>query len=424
MRKVLVIILGFAVFVAAGWKIAEFRAAREADEKRQQLAEERQREEARQQEILRQREAKRLAYVDLISKAAFGHLWATQRTALDTVDFAEQKQRLSVIYQAQPGDLLGSRLVSVWGDVHRYAEHGLLILYRIDSLQQTQPSGWEVIHSVQKESKLTAEIDKAQLQSEFRETEANLNHSIGDLARAISDLSLPDCGETLKVGYLPAWRGVFAGETLQMQNTSAIDWQRALVFVTITSKTGATLTHLHYADRWAPDSSLTGQYIYAAGDYLNSESLDQPETVAVLAVTQSGLNRGIYRLTPDEWDTRVKGYLSKVTFQGAYLGPYIEQETGNHFGPGFQFSFTGLRSLPVRAARVRFNKGGQFEDTAWNLSSIEPGKTYPVRSNLTSQPDGAELTLWFQDTSVTVTIPSGAPSRITQEPPPTTPLNY
>jgi hypothetical protein len=117
-------------------------------------------------------------------------------------------------------------------------------------------------------------------------------------------------------------------------------------------------------------------------------------------------------LNQQEWDAHAREYLSRVAFQGVYLGPYVETETGHRFGPGFQFSFSGLRSLPVRAAKIRFIKDGQFEDTTWDLSSLEAGKTYPVRADSMSQPDTAELTLWFQDTNVTVTIPSGAPPRV------------
>ena len=61
----------------------------------------------------------------------------------------------------------------------------------------------------------------------------------------------------------------------------------------------------------------------------------------------------------------------------------------------------------MRAARVRFSKAGQSEDTTWNLTAIEPGKPYIVHSTSTIEPDSAELTLWFEDTNMMVTIPSG-----------------
>jgi hypothetical protein len=56
----------------------------------------------------------------------------------------------------------------------------------------------------------------------------------------------------------------------------------------------------------------------------------------------------------------------------------VEQETGRHVGPGFQFSFNGLRTLSVRAVKGRFSKDSQFEDVPWNPSNVEAGKT-PAR---------------------------------------------
>jgi hypothetical protein len=422
-RKVGLIILGFVLLAAASWKVAEIFAAREAQEKKQQIEDESKREKAEQKESLRQGEAKRSAYTDLISKAAFGTLWTISRTEFDAVDFEAQKQRLITLYQTQPSKLDDGHLASVWTEIHRYAARGLLVLYRIDSLQPKLPAGWDVIHSVQKESdsktwwrRLANQMDIQQLQSQFRETEANLNRSIGELQSTISKLSLPNYGEKLKIAYLPSWRGALPGDTLQVTNGAGIELQNVLVFVTMTAKTGATLVHLHYAESWKPDSMLTAQYLYGSGDYVNSQSLDQIERLEILAMAPSGLYRGNYEVTQQDWDTRAREYLSKATFQSEYLAPYVEQDTNRHVGPGFQFSFTGLRSLPVRSAKVRFTKGTQFEDTPWNLSTVEAGKPYQLRAISPSEPGTAELTLWFQDTNVIVTLPAAAPAKTATEP--------
>jgi hypothetical protein len=426
MRKILWTLLVLVLLGAAGWKTADFIAAKEAAERQHQQEEETKQNEAHQQEIDQQRETKRAAYVDLVSKAAFGRLASNQRTDLETIGFNEQKQRLIAICSAPTSDIHNSHLLSIWSDIRRHAERGLLVLYRIDILDQSKPAGWDIIASFPKDKNrdtfwhgLTEQIDKTELQKQFRDNEAIMNRSIGDLAQTVSDLPLPDAGQTLKITYLPSWRGVFAAEMMQVKNTSAVDLQHTIVFVTITSKTGTTLVHLHYVDNWLAGAALAAQYLHDPSDYVNTQTVDQPETVEVLAVSPSGLNRGTYQLNQQEWDTRVKDYLGKVAFQGDYLPPSVEEATGQHLGPGFQFSFTGLRMLPVRAARVRFIKAGQSEDITWNLTAIEPGKPYIVHSTSTAEPDTAELTLWFEDTNMTVTIPSGSKTPVIAQDTPT-----
>ena len=74
----------------------------------------------------------------------------------------------------------------------------------------------------------------------------------------------------------------------------------------------------------------------------------------------------------------------------------------------------------MRAASIRyFQNNGQYQDVSWDLASVQSGKEYPARTPTLAQTDNvelltnnAELTLWFQDTNVSVTIPSGAAARI------------
>ncbi len=354
----------------------------------------------------------------LVSQAAFGHVWSSPKKTVDAIDFGLQKDRLIKIYRADTSNFHDSRVAGIWSDIRSYASQGLIILNRIDQLDSAEPSGWQVLDSLRQDSKSDAwwravgtEVDKNTLRSQFREVETSLNQSIGQLAATVGDLSLPDAG-VVKITYYPAWHGAFSAESLELLNISEQDFGEALIFVTMRDKSGATLTHLHYADGWARGTTLTAQYRYGQSDYVNSQVPENPTSVEIIAVTGSGVVRSSYELSQQEWDARIRGYLQRVTFDGVYLGPYREESTGREVGPGFKFSFQGLQHLPVRAANIRLFSAGSPEDFSWKLESIDAGGPYSARTTSTSQANTAELILWFEDTNDTVTIPSGAPAKI------------
>ena len=342
---------------------------------------------------------------------------------LKVMDYNAQASRLLALRNNSSQNFENVELSKTWAQIETDTSEGLVILQRIGHLEANKPSGYQILaQSLSKdeqtnqqaatdlEKRIADEVDIADLEAQFRATEAKLNDSIADLQNVASGLSRTELPSAPSIQYYPSWMGTYANDTVQVTNSSSSDLQDAIVFVTVHMKDGSTRVHPHYVDRWQSKASLGADYTYQATDFASSQSGDAPDNIEVAAYTPSGTAKATYTLTPDEWDRIVKSYCSGIQFSGNLLDPYDETYTNQHYDSGYQFQFQGLPTLPVTSVEVRFTSDvdGSIHDKVWlnPAARLSAGKPWPLRDAELNHdgPVHADLILRFAGTNYALEV--------------------
>jgi hypothetical protein len=321
-------------------------------------------------------------------------------------DFKATWDRLLRIYEYRDASVGNPVLARNWSQVEEKTLNCLSLLSVIAEIDHVKPSGWDIFAKTIRDNKtdnqkydrdvtiwerILAEGSKLALQEKFRTMEADLYNSIGALKEAGESSARRRLSDSIDVEYLPSWRGTYRGDVLNMRNNSGVDLENASVAVTVYNGAGRSVTHIHTVDRWRSGAVESAWYPYFDGDYTTGRAFDDPAAVEVAVYSGDTVAGGRYRLSPDEWENLVRGYCSHLTFKGNFLGEYVEDGSGKRFSPGFQFSFTGLGSLPVTAVEVRFwSQDGRSRGVVWNgASALEASRYHAYRSDLFRSGDPA-----------------------------------
>lgn len=329
--------------------------------------------------------------------------------------YDDEAARLVALHNSSKLDFENPELGKIWAQIETETGTGLLILQRIGNIDNTKPTGPEIVgKAFQNDDKASQEfwrelsdrvgkeVDKSALEEQFRHTEARLNSSIAGLQEIANGLSRKETPNALSLRYLPSWEGTYAGDEVEVQNTSGSTMQEAIVFVTVRMKDGGARVHAHYVDQWQNGSKLRAFYPYSATDYANAETGANPANVEAAVYLPSGTARARYVLTPEEWNRLAKSYCSDLTFGGNYLAAY--QGADQRYPAGFQFQFQGLPTLPVRSVELRFTSiTGDVHGAIWTYqpgTKLESGKAYPYRSELLDgeTPSHIDYIVKFSDT--------------------------
>jgi hypothetical protein len=335
--------------------------------------------------------------------------------ARQDTDYSAAASRLLALYNNRTLTFQNPELTKAWAQIETETGAGMQILNRIGAIDQTKPSGYQILaNAVQNDpeanreagndfiSRLASEFDKASLEQQFRQTADGLEASIGTLGQAGDGLTHGDMSNALAVQYLPSWDGTYWGDLLKITNTTGNALQNAVVVATVRQSDGSSRVHVHYVDQWQAGATLEALYPYGSTDYADAETGNRPENVDVALYVRNGEARSSYALTPQEWEKRVQGYSGGVSFTGHYLGSY--SDTNGSYPPGFQLHYEGnLPTLPVTSVEVRFSydTNSAIPDYVWTPSGpLASGTEYPIRNAALSgdNPGHIDLTVHFAET--------------------------
>lgn len=319
-------------------------------------------------------------------------------------DFNLQWNRLFAIYQLRGASISDPSLDQAWLDIQNKTWGCLQILYRIAKIDNAKPSGLGVVaeaitsdDSQQSKDQVNSDVlnwavstaAEAVLRSQFRDAEASLEGAIGELSSVAESLSPSPLSGGLSIRYMPAWRGVFDGDYFEVENNSGAIIESAAIFVTVRDARGSSRVHVHSVDHWENGGKLSASYPYFAGSYLPYGAVGTPSSVTVTVVTPSQSVSSTYTLSQDEWDAIIRSYCSQLKVSGHFLARYVEDQTNQVYYPGLEFSFEGLRKLPVKSVAVYFWTGAADPIHAtWTPDSdhvYEGGQNYDLRSAIFEQ---------------------------------------
>ncbi len=298
------------------------------------------------------------------------------------MDYDAEASRLVAIYDSRAQTFQNPELTTSWAAIETQTAKGMTILNRIGLIDETKPSGWQILaNEMQKDpaanqqgdadflQRISSEIDKLSLEGDFRQTESNLNSAISSLVGIGEGLDHKDLGSAIGVNYYPSWDGAYWGDSLLVQNTSGGVLQNAIVATTVHMSDGTTRSHLHYVDQWPAGATLAAVYSYEGTSYSNPQTANHPTSADVDLFVLNGMAKGSYALSDDAWAQKIQGYCSKLTFNNSqYLGPYADS-SGN-YDAGFQLQFQGLPELPITSVDLKFDKDTATErDAVWTPST-------------------------------------------------------
>ncbi len=341
-------------------------------------------------------------------------------------DFDAEWNRLSAIYKYRDWPIHGTALSQAWNGIEQNTIKALNILTIIAEIDNHKPGGFDIlVKSLRNndtedkrndrdstiETRLLAELGKAALKSGFRDAEDNLSNAISYLLSVQRDISRQRVSIPIAIDYHPSWQGVYPNDLIRIQNTSATDFSDGIVVVSVHMSNGRTFTHVHSVDQWKSGSALQGFYPYFDSDsgYINARTGEHPERVDVAAYFLYGsalaVANSTYTLTPDLWAKIVQDYCSRVTYRGNYLGGYTESNsdsnTSQYYPAGFQFSFDGLRTLPIKSVVIRFwTSTNGVKSARWTYDAGSPVGSGRLQAFRSPQLDGGapehiEVTLGF-----------------------------
>jgi hypothetical protein len=319
---------------------------------------------------------------------------------VNPTDFDEAWTRLWGLYQYRDWSIQNVELAGAWSGIERHTESGLLILSSIAKIDNSKPSGIEILWKMTRDNKtdqqktdaqltilerLAAEGQKVELEGKFRDAEADLYRSIGSLGNVGAQLAGQEIPHAMTIAYLPSWRGILPNDTLEVRNTSGEDLDYGALVVTVHDKNGQSLTHVHYVDRWPNGSVLLARYPYKDSGYAYGKALPEPTSMDAALYLPSGTATASYTISQKEWDAIVASYCSRLRFGGNFLGEYTDSNSQTQ-PPGFQFSFEGLSELPVKSVTITFWSSDETQRGAiWKIDGpLEAGKAYPYRTSLFS----------------------------------------
>lgn len=339
--------------------------------------------------------------LDQLARAAsiVGAPLLRESTAPREMDFDGEWARMWRIYQSRDWSIENPALANVWLDIQEQARQCLLVLTAIAKIDANKPSGVDIFLKILRNNdtqdqrddrdltileRMMQEYNKSQLIDKFNGAEARLYRSIGALSDVGSNLSRRNFGNAITVAYLPSWQGVFSSDMLVVRNVSGATFENAAMAVTVHERNGNSTVHVHYIDRWQNGSELNAYYAYESGEYAGPKAAGSASSVDVAVFTRYGTATATYALTPQEWDRIVGSYCSQLKFKGHFLGEYVESETNMRYAPGFQFSFAGLRKLPVKTVVVHFwSDDAGSQSVQWDVNGrLEPNEIYDYRSEL------------------------------------------
>jgi hypothetical protein len=315
------------------------------------------------------------------------------------VDFDDAWGRMYRIFQYRDWNIGNLEVARSWNEIEGAAQNCLLILTRISQIDNTKPPGLEILEKYVNASssnatdsqktdaaltildRLMMEANKSQLEGQFRSADANLYNSIGSLGDVGDSLPRNPVANAIAIDYLPSWEGAYPADLFEAHNISGADIEYAAMTVTVHFRSGKSMTHIHYIDRWPNGSWLAARYPYYDSDYAFGRTFDDPESVNAVLYLPSGAAAVNYALSEEEWGRILQSYCSHLKFRGQFLGEYTDAE-GHVQAPGFEFSFTGLSKLPAKSVEIRFSSAdGRVRSLGWNVNRpLEPETEYPVRS--------------------------------------------
>src|SRR5277367_630236 len=321
---------------------------------------------------------------------------------MQATDYSAAAMKLAALYGNRKLEFDDPELSKTWAQIETQADEGLMMLQRIARVDNETPSGYEVVARVleddnsnnQDDSPLAREgaawiamkLDESQMEGKFRAAEEKLDTSLGGLQTIADGLSRNELQSAIAVDYLPSWEGTFWGDEVEVQNTSGTTLENAAVFVTVHQNEGGSKTHLHYVKQWPNGAKLRALYAYSATDYEDAQAVANPDSVDVAVYVPAGTARAKYVLTPEEWDKRVEAYCSGLTFTGNYLAPYAEDISNQQYHAEYQFSFQGIKTLPVKSVELRFtSSSGAVQSAVWTpnqMQRLTAGQPFPIRSEL------------------------------------------
>ncbi len=235
---------------------------------------------------------------------------------------------------------------------------------------------------------MIAQGRKGDLEKQFRQAEADLSRAIGALREVGDNLSRSTTSSGIEATYLPSWNGVFPHDRLILRNVSGQDWENAALAITVRRIDFTEIVHLHYIDRWKSGATLEAYYPYYGTDYAAPKAVSGPVAIDVALYLPSQTVTARYAYTLESWDALIHSYCSRLRFSGTFLGPYVEAQTNQRFPPGFQFRFTGLPRLPVKAVVIQFFADDREDPSAaqgvlFHVNDVlKPDTTYDYRSAL------------------------------------------
>jgi hypothetical protein len=334
--------------------------------------------------------------------------------------------RSAALYERRNQEFSNPELTRMWAQIETQTDRNLVLLRKIAQVKQNTPSFTDILNkalqddSQQKDQELLNSILAGgngylayiNLEGKLRREEAALDDAVGDLQQVAGSLYPDPGGEIYSVRYWPSWGGRYWGDQISVTNQSGESPRNEAVFVTIHMKDGSQRAHAHYIDDFSSGATLSALYRYDAYEDTASASGDLPSSVDVAVYQGTSTARATYVLTPEAWDEIVKEYCSRLTFTGTFLGPYVEDVTGNRYDAGYKFQFQGLSSLPVTSIRLKFiSASGDVQSADFPIEDGEiksGGDPVAMRSPLLDGDPPAQIkyTLTFSGTSYEHTVPA------------------
>ena len=152
---------------------------------------------------------------------------------------------------------------------------------RIADIDNKKPSDWDAVISALRPAgeqpkgnerkewgqdlwvRLLMEVNKSNLQEEFRSAELAVDEKLAELQGTASSSAVDNA---IGVRYLPSWQGAYDTDLLILTNQTGRDLSSLGLFVTLRSNRGTSVTHVHGVSRWANNQAIYFRYPYYKTD--------------------------------------------------------------------------------------------------------------------------------------------------------------
>ena len=368
------------------------------------------------------------AEMSLAGYVAGRDLYKTADTS-DQTSFEDQWARMARIVKFDQRIFPDPSAQVIWSEAQADADRALAALARIAQIDNKKPSDFDVVVSTLKAAtedtkdkdrkewgqdawvRLLMEINKADLEKQFRAAEWTLNAKLAELAATVRS---SDAIQGIGITHLPSWQGAYDHDALVLTNQTGRDLSAPAFFVTFQGQDGSRITHLHRASMWANGQQLHFKYPYYDTDYASGQTVNRPARLEVSVFSPDGFVQDVKLWSDEDYDTIVRRYMDEVKVTGVFLGEYVEDGSGTLYYPGFKFSTKGLNRLPVKRITVRFIRRGETREDHWVWNKyLPPDEEVVLRSRSLADfgksdaPEQEQIILEFTDSSAQSTFTWG-----------------
>lgn len=248
---------------------------------------------------------------------------------------------------------------------------------------------------------MLANSSKEKLQEEFRDTLWKMRWHVAEITEVAKEFQTNVISNPilLKLGYSPAWQGVYSSDRLSLENISGQNLDDAVLIITV-SNTKYRTTHVHYVDSWPVNAIAFPKYRYTSDKYRNHETRDAVSELIVTIHTPNIQQTTKYAYSEKSRDNGISDYCKNVKLTTRYL-PMKSTFLGlSHEEQGISFSFSGISRLPASEIHITFF-GEETKELYWNMQKmLESEKSYDFRSEKWNfVPGEYEIEIRLQETA-------------------------